>query len=90
MTRTDHDGPHTPPHTTFRALFWLVAGLLCLGLTHPLANAEELDSIVAIVNDDVVVQSEVSREMAQTIPNFRNRAPRYPRRSSCASRCWSG
>ncbi|WP_295581041.1 peptidylprolyl isomerase [uncultured Lamprocystis sp.] len=78
MTRTDHDGPHTPPHTTFRALFWLVAGLLCLGLTHPLANAEELDSIVAIVNDDVVVQSEVSREMAQTIPQLQEQGTPVP------------
>jgi peptidyl-prolyl cis-trans isomerase SurA len=56
----------------------LVAGLLCLGLTHPLANAEELDSIVAIVNDDVVVQSEVSREMAQTIPQLQEQGTPVP------------
>jgi len=78
MTRTDCDGPHTPTRTAFRALFWLVAGLLCLGLTHPLANAEELDSIVAVVNDDVVVQSEVSREMAQTIPQLQEQGTPVP------------
>jgi peptidyl-prolyl cis-trans isomerase SurA len=78
MTRTDRDGPHTPTRTAFRALCWLVAGLLCLGLTHPLANAEELDSIVAVVNDDVVVQSEVSREMAQMIPQLQEQGTPVP------------
>ncbi len=78
MTRTDRDGLHPPTRTAGGALFWLVVGLLCLGLTQPLANAEELDSIVAVVNDDVVVQSEVSREMAQTIPQLQQQGTPIP------------
>lgn len=78
MTRTDRYGLHTPTCTAGGALLWLVVGLLCLGLTHPPANAEELDSIVAVVNDDVVVQSEVSREMAQTIPQLQQQGTPVP------------
>lgn len=42
------------------------------------AAAEELDSIVAVVNDDVVVQSELKREMDLVIPQLQQQGTAIP------------
>ena len=41
---------------------------------------EELDSIVAVVNNDVIVRSELEHEIELTIPQLRDRGTELPSR----------
>ncbi|WP_425482762.1 peptidylprolyl isomerase [Caldichromatium japonicum] len=55
----------------------------CLGLlwaltAAPLRAAQPLDAIVAVVNDDVIVQSELERELALVIPQLQQRGTAPP------------
>lgn len=56
----------------------LLAGLFCLGQLRLAAAVEELDSIVAVVNEDVVVQSELTREINQAIPQLQQQGTPVP------------
>ncbi|MCK7576471.1 MAG: peptidylprolyl isomerase [Chromatiales bacterium] len=51
---------------------------LALGMGPALVSAQALDAIVAVVNDDVVVQSELEREIALVIPQLNQRGTAVP------------
>lgn len=51
---------------------------LALGMGPTLVSAQALDAIVAVVNDDVVVQSELEREIALVIPQLNQRGTAVP------------
>jgi len=51
---------------------------LALGMGPALVSAQALDAIVAVVNDDVVVQSELEREIALVIPQLNQRGTAIP------------
>lgn len=57
---------------------WLLRALALLGVLVPLAQAQELDAIVAIVNDDVVLESEVARETNLVIPQLQQQGTAVP------------
>ena len=78
MTRTDHHRLRRPTLCALWMRPWVIAGLLGLGLTNPAQSAEQLDSIVAVVNDDVVVQSELTREIKQAIPQLKQQGTPVP------------
>lgn len=59
-------------------LLTLLIGFLATG--KPLPAAEELDSIVAIVNGDVIVESELDRQIALVIPEIKGRGTAIPPR----------
>ena len=68
--------------TTQRAIWWSLMGLFGLLTTNPgLAQSiQELDRIIAIVNDDVIVMSELDRRIAQVrkqLTDAGNPAPPY-------------
>ncbi|MGB4336607.1 MAG: peptidylprolyl isomerase [Chromatiaceae bacterium] len=73
----------------WRAGPWLaLAGapllLLSLVIGPPLAQAaslEELDSIVAVVNKDVIVRSELDREIVLALPEMREKGAEMPARA---------
>jgi peptidyl-prolyl cis-trans isomerase SurA len=54
-----------------------LAGLLVLGMAMEVA-AEELDRIVAVVNDDVIVKSELDHEIALILAQLKGRGTRLP------------
>lgn len=57
----------------------LALGLaLALGMGPVPVSAQALDAIVAVVNDDVVVQSELEREIALVIPQLNQRGTAVP------------
>jgi peptidyl-prolyl cis-trans isomerase SurA len=58
----------------------LLGVLVVLGLCVPLTRAwaQELDAIVAVVNDDVVVESEVARETNLVIPQLKQQGTAVP------------
>jgi peptidyl-prolyl cis-trans isomerase SurA len=57
----------------------LVALLACLSSgAAPAAAVEELNAIVAVVNDDVIVNSELQREVAAMVPELRTRGTPIP------------
>jgi peptidyl-prolyl cis-trans isomerase SurA len=56
----------------------LLVGLFCLGPLRWAAAVEELDSIVAVVNEDVVVQSELNREINMAIPQLQQQGTPVP------------
>lgn len=78
MNRIDRHGRQQPGIAVLWTLPWLVVGLLWLGLARPALGAEELDSIVAVVNDDVVVQSELTREINLAVPQLRQQGTPVP------------
>jgi peptidyl-prolyl cis-trans isomerase SurA len=45
------------------------------------ANLEELDSIVAVVNKDVIVRSELDREIVLALPEMREKGAEMPARA---------
>ncbi len=45
------------------------------------ANLEELDSIVAVVNKDVIVRSELDREIVLALPEMRDKGAEMPARA---------
>lgn len=58
--------------------------LLSLVIAPPLAQAaslEELDSIVAVVNKDVIVRSELEREIVLALPEMREKGAEMPARA---------
>ncbi len=58
--------------------------LLSLVIAPPLAQAaslEELDSIVAVVNKDVIVRSELEREIVLALPEMREKGAEMPPRA---------
>ena len=58
--------------------------LLSLVIGTPLAQAaslEELDSIVAVVNKDVIVRSELDREIVLALPEMREKGAEMPARA---------
>ncbi len=58
--------------------------LLSLVIGPPLAQAaslEELDSIVAVVNKDVIVRSELEREIVLALPEMREKGAEMPARA---------
>ncbi|MTW21630.1 peptidylprolyl isomerase [Allochromatium palmeri] len=69
-----------------RALAWLTPGwslwglglMLVLGAHSVPLTAQPLDAIVAVVNDNVVVQSELEREIALVIPQLNQRGTAVP------------
>lgn len=56
----------------------LLRALAVLGVLIPLAQAQELDAIVAVVNDDVVLESEVARETNLVIPQLQQQGTAVP------------
>lgn len=64
---------------------WSLGLALALGLgsTLPVASAaiEELDAIVAVVNDDVVVRSELDGEIALILPQMQRQGTEVPPRA---------
>ena len=77
-TRTDRDRQRPPTRPVQQILRCLTAGLLGLSLATPTLGGEELDSIVAVVNDDVVVQSELTREINLAIPQLKQQGTPIP------------
>ena len=58
--------------------------LLSLVVGPPVAQAatlEELDSIVAVVNKDVIVRSELEREIVLALPEMREKGAEMPARA---------
>jgi peptidyl-prolyl cis-trans isomerase SurA len=56
----------------------LLGAVAFLGMLVPLLQAQELDAIVAVVNDDVVLESEVSREVSLVIPQLQQQGTAVP------------
>ncbi len=81
MTRTEHSARPGPLPGAATMLTWVVAGLLGLGLGAAgsrVAAGEPLDSIVAVVNNDVVVQSELTHEISVTVPQLQQQGTPVP------------
>ncbi len=55
-----------------------LAAIVWLAASAPPTAAEELDAIVAVVNDDVVVQSEVDHEIDLVIPQLQQQGTAVP------------
>jgi len=55
-----------------------LGALVLLGLSVQLVEAQELDAIAAVVNDDVVLESEVTREINLVIPQLRQQGTAVP------------
>ncbi len=62
-------------------LFSLFSLLLLTLLSLCPVVAEEVDSIVAVVNDDVIVRSELDAELSQLVSQLRQQGTRIPARS---------
>ena len=81
IIRTEHSGLRGPRPSIAAALPWVAAALLCLGLGGHgprAAAAEALDSIIAVVNDDVVVQSELTHEINLAVPQLQQQGTQVP------------
>jgi peptidyl-prolyl cis-trans isomerase SurA len=78
MATTRNKGT-VPSGASACALLTLVA-LLSI-LPAPVIATEELDAIVAVVNDDVIVRSELEHEIAVTVPQLRERGTEPPPRA---------
>ena len=81
MNWTDRHRPRTRTPWGDRARRLAAAGLagLALSLAGVAAcGAEELDAIVAVVNDDVVVQSELKHEMDLVVPQLHQQGTAVP------------
>jgi peptidyl-prolyl cis-trans isomerase SurA len=63
------------------ALLVLVLHVLVLGPVAPASAAEELDAIVAVVNNDVIVRSELEHEIDITIAQLQGKGTPVPSRS---------
>lgn len=57
-------------------------GLACLDPITTRAAIQELDAIVAVVNDEVVVRSELEREIALVLPQMRRQGTEPPPRAA--------
>jgi peptidyl-prolyl cis-trans isomerase SurA len=72
-TRTD-----TRPGRRALARLATILLALCIPASIPAATVEELNAIVAVVNDDVVVNSELQREVATVTQELRARGTAVP------------
>ncbi|WP_295388794.1 peptidylprolyl isomerase [uncultured Thiodictyon sp.] len=79
MTQTEGRGHWTGPAQTLprrlAALLWLC---LCMYALRPAAATEALDSIVAVVNEDVIVQSDLNNEINLTVPQLKQQGTAVP------------
>jgi peptidyl-prolyl cis-trans isomerase SurA len=81
MNWTDRQPPRTQSPWVGQARRLALAGLAVLALSLAgvaACGAEELDAIVAVVNDDVVVRSELDRETALVIPQLNQQGTAVP------------
>jgi peptidyl-prolyl cis-trans isomerase SurA len=81
MNWTDRQGPRTHALWAGRTRQLAILGLAGLALSLVGASArgaEELDAIVAVVNDDVVVQSELKHETDLVIPQLHQQGTAVP------------
>ena len=87
MTRNDTSGPRRPTSGPAGARAWTLAALFVLGLVAAFGlgagggramAAESLDSIVAVVNDDVVVESELQHAINLAVPQMRQAGTPVP------------
>ena len=70
-TRTERAARSIATHLgLFAAILW--------GASGPVAGAEELNAIVAVVNDDVIVNSELQREINKVLPELKSRGTPIP------------
>jgi len=63
----------------FRSLL-LPAALLCIGGVHAQSNMQPLEGIAAIVDEDVILQSELDRAVANILAQYANRPEQLPPR----------
>ncbi|HHQ42711.1 MAG TPA: molecular chaperone SurA, partial [Chromatiales bacterium] len=73
-------GPHAHiPRGGARLLAAALALLACAALARPVAAAiEPIERIVAVVNDDVVLESELRNRLRTVVAQLRERATRLP------------
>ena len=67
------------PSTLSRLLTWTLT-LLLAPLAFPTGATEELDSIIAVVNEDVIVRSEVQAQLRELLPQLAARGTELPAR----------
>ncbi|MBK1704255.1 peptidylprolyl isomerase [Halochromatium glycolicum] len=58
--------------------FWIRLVMMAAAVAPALAQVQPLDAIVAVVNDDVIVQSELEDEIAMLIPELQARGAALP------------
>ncbi|NBC49410.1 MAG: molecular chaperone SurA [Gammaproteobacteria bacterium] len=58
--------------------FWIMLVVMAAAVAPALAQVQPLDAIVAVVNDDVIVQSELEDEIAMLIPELQARGAALP------------
>lgn len=84
-TRAPRGRPFMPRQTPATRALWSLAlmlwGLACLYPIDTRAGIQELDAIVAVVNDDVVVRSELEREIALVLPQMQRQGTEPPPRA---------
>ncbi len=68
------------PRVARRWPHWAMLLLLSIGLGRALAGSQALDAIIAVVNDDVVVQSDLDKEIALVIPQLTQKGTAIPPR----------
>ena len=76
-TEPPHGLREVRPRRPWAARFGLVATLLW-GTSGPAVGAEELNAIVAVVNDDVIVNSDLQREIGKVLPELKSRGTPIP------------
>lgn len=78
MTRYDTGGCRVPSTVLNAVLIWALAVGLGWGPGGTASAAESLDSIVAVVNDDVVVASELQHAINLAVPQMRQAGTPVP------------
>lgn len=81
MNPTDRVSPHSANLRVGLGLVLLLTAQTALSQPAPSnrqASTEELDAIVAVVNDDVVVRSELAKEIALVVPQMQQRGTEPP------------
>lgn len=76
--RAPGGGPSRAPRRWLAEPLIRFGVLLLMALSVQWAQAQELDSIVAVVNDDVVLESEVARETNLVIPQLQQQGTAVP------------
>ena len=70
--------PRRPHVRHWRRVWGPIAAFVWLAASAAPAAAQELDAIVAVVNDDVVVQSEVDHEIGLVVPQLQQQGTAVP------------
>lgn len=81
IVQTDNSHPAGAARSVRPPLRWPRAGwcaLALIWLLAPWVQGQELDAIVAVVNDDVVLESEVAREINLVIPQLQQQGTAVP------------